>query len=181
MTMKISLLIPFYIGFLFISLSIPLLLAMPETRRLRASESHEDQLDNSTNGPLPNYDRTTLSSDENFFSIARNRNIPLALSVMFVGAFRPASVAILLQYARTRFGWLITDTAFLVSEIAIVNIVLFLLVLPQVIAWAVSRWHVRAQMIDWNIVFSSLLILASGTMLIGVAPSSATLIPGMGP
>ena len=115
---------------------------------------------------------------ESLLSVFGQRNMLLAFTVLFVGALRPATLSVLLQYVTVRFGWPISQTAMLVSEIAIVNIVLFLFILPQLIVWISSRWQIQPQIIDWTIVLVSLLILALGAALIGVAPSTSSLISG---
>ena len=100
----------------------------------------------------------------------------LAFTILLINAFRPATLAVLLQYVTIRFGWKTSQTAILLSEVAVVNIVLFLFLLPQLIMWISSRWRVEPQFIDWTIVFVSLFILAAGAFSLGLASSIQKLL-----
>lgn len=175
---------------------IPILLAMPETCNSKtyssnaSLHSHEScrQPEVSNDEDLtasfvppssePNF-QTGLENEETLASLLWKRSFFLALTILLIGTLQPASLSVLLQYASARFGLRISEAAMLLSEVAIVNIVLFLFVLPHVIAFVTSRWHIRSQVIDWIIVQFSLLILALGALLIGSAPSIQVLLPGM--
>lgn len=79
------------------------------------------------------YDNDCLDQ-EGLFSVFRSRNMLLAFSILLISALRPATLAVLLQYVPIRFGWKMSEVALLISEVAAVNIVLFLFILPRVIA-----------------------------------------------
>jgi hypothetical protein len=114
---------------------------------------------------------------EGLVSVFQSRNMLLAFAILLIGALRPATMAVLLQYMPINFGWKMSQVALLISEVAIVNIVLYLFVMPQAITWTASQWQLQSQVIDWFIVFASLLLLALGTLCIGLAPSVQFLIP----
>ncbi|POS79233.1 hypothetical protein DHEL01_v202356 [Diaporthe helianthi] len=195
-TIERNLLIPFGVGLASLLACFPILHVMPETHRVDACESpmatsHSRPSSSSSDkdqGEARETDRllgppTTDPAEEldarprrSLLSVVRNRNILLALFVLFIGALRQGTVSVLLQYAAVRFGWPTSRTAMLVSVIAASNIVLFLVVLPQAVAFLTSRWHVMPQLIDYNVVSASLVILAVGATFMGLASSMHWLI-----
>lgn len=127
--------------------------------------------------PPPEHTTTTTNTTrKNLADVLRNKNILLALFVLFAGALRQGTVSVLLQYAAVRFGWPTSQTAMLVSAIAASNIVLFLVILPQAIAFLTSRWHIVPQIIDYNVVSASLVVLTTGSILMGLSSSMTGLI-----
>lgn len=191
-TIERNLLIPFFVGLVCLLTCFPILGAMPETHKVydhkakaprRPLSSPKDQSEAHETEPLlyaPS-DRASASSgraNHSLLSVLKNRNILLALFVLFIGALRQGTISVLLQYAAVRFGWPTSQTAMLVSAIAASNIVLFLFVLPQTVAFLTSRWHIMPQLIDYNVVSASLVILAIGSTFIGLAPSMTWLICG---
>ncbi|KAI3392834.1 hypothetical protein diail_5147 [Diaporthe ilicicola] len=192
-TIEKNLLIPFGVGLVALLTCFPILHVMPETHTVGEapatgsrrssgssvkdqSEAHEtDQLLSSPTDPAgePN-----VRPPRNLLSVVRNRNILFALFVLFIGALRQGTVSVLLQYAAVRFGWPTSRTAMLVSVIAASNIILFLVILPQTVAFLTSRWHIRSQLIDYNVVSISLFILTVGATLMGLATSMHWLICG---
>jgi hypothetical protein len=53
-----------------------------------------------------------------------------------------------------------------------------LVILPQTVAFLTSRWHVMPQLIDYNVVSASLVILTVGATFMGLASSMHWLICG---
>ena len=193
-TIERNLLIPFGVGLASLLACFPILHVMPETHKAggspvttssrRSSSSSDkdqseardtDRLLSSPTGPAGEPD---VRPRGGLWSVVRNRNILLALFVLFVGALRQGTVSVLLQYAAVRFGWPTSRTAMLVSVIAASNIVLFLVILPQTVAFLTSRWHVLPQLIDYNVVSASLIVLTLGAALMGLASSMHWLICG---
>jgi hypothetical protein len=206
-TIERNLLIPFGVGLAALLTCFPILHVMPETHRLGEPQSTVTTT-TTTNTQNLNTRRSSSSSDKDqhearetdrllssqrdtggephaeirprrsLLSVVRNRNILLALFVLFIGALRQGTVSVLLQYAAVRFGWPTSRTAMLVSVIAASNIVLFLVILPQTVAFLTSRWHVVPQLIDYNVVSASLVILTVGATFMGLASSMHWLICG---
>lgn len=190
-TIERNLLIPFALGLVCLLLCFPVLGVMPETHRTgerkgkspqrRRPASPKDQYDAHETDPLlldPS-DHPGPSSrrpNRSLLDILRNRNILLALFVLFIGALRQGTISVLLQYAAVRFGWPTSRTAMLVSAIAASNIVLFLFILPQTVAFLTSRWRILPQLIDYNVVSASLVILTIGSVFMGLAPSMTWLV-----
>lgn len=193
-TIEENLLIPFAVGLACLSLCFPVLGLMPEThkygshqgttsRSRRRPGSPKDQNDAHETESLlsapPSHSASPGRSGHSLLGVLRDKNILLALFVLFVGALRQGTISVLLQYAAVRFGWPTSRTAMLVSAIAASNILLFLIILPQAIAFLTSRWHIPSQLIDYNVVSGSLVILAIGSALIGLASSMTWLVCGM--
>lgn len=190
MTIDRSVLIPFGIGLGALALCYPILWAIPETHQPNKVRSKKSQKGvtvtedtGSENEPLMQSPTTpptdaTRPAQESITAVLGKRNLLLALVVLFVGAFRQATVSVLLQYAAARFEWHLSRTAMLVSAIAVMNIVLFLFILPQCVAYLTSHLHIRAELIDYTIVFASLIILALGSLFMGLAPTGNLLTAG---
>lgn len=195
-TIERNLLIPFGVGLASLLTCFPILHVMPETHRVgespvttansrrSSSSSDKDQreareTDRLLSSPIDPAGEPDARPRRSLLSVVRNRNILLALFVLFIGALRQGTVSVLLQYAAVRFGWPTSRTAMLVSVIAASNIVLFLVILPQTVAFLTSRWHIRPQLIDYNVVSASLVILTVGAAFMGLASSMQWLICGM--
>ncbi|KAK2602902.1 hypothetical protein N8I77_009401 [Diaporthe amygdali] len=190
-TIERNLLIPFVVGLASLLTCFPILHVVPETHKVGASlaagsrrssrssakdQSEARETDPLMSSPADPTTETEVRPRRNLLSVVRNRNILLALFVLFIGALRQGTVSVLLQYAAVRFGWPTSRTAMLVSVIAASNIVLFLVILPQTVAFLTSRWHIRSQLIDYNVVSVSLVILTVGATLMGLASSMHWLI-----
>lgn len=166
----------------------PILSIIPEThnttghvgrqslRQRRRPSKDQDETSPLLSAPSDCPESPPIQPRSSLLAVLRNRNILLALFVLFIGALRQGTVSVLLQYAAVRFGWPTSRTAMLVSAIAASNIVLFLVILPQTIAFLTSRWHILPQIIDYNVVSASLAILTFGSILMGLASSITGLI-----
>lgn len=196
MTIEKHLIIPFGVGFACLFSCFPILGIMPETHKTlgfhrpgdQQPQSRRPSKDQDETSPLLSSAAPSETSDtcppshhhqpgpSGLLAVLRNRNIRLALFVLFVGALRQGTVSVLLQYAAVRFGWPTSRTAMLVSAIAASNIVLFLFILPQTVAWLTSRWRVAPQLIDYNVVSASLAVLTVGSALMGLASSMTGLV-----
>ncbi|PSR73929.1 major facilitator superfamily domain-containing protein, partial [Coniella lustricola] len=197
-TIERHLLVPFGVGFACLVLCFPVLAIMPETHHGLRTASRDNwpavrrrpSKDLEETSPLlaapstahrqPQTGTNTASQPgqtrERLLAVLANRNILLALFVLFVGALRQGTVSVLLQYAAVRFAWPTSQTAMLVSAIAASNIVLFMVVLPQTITFLTARWHVVPRLIDYNVVSASLAVLTVGAVLMGLASSMTTLV-----
>lgn len=204
LTIERNLLIPFGVGLASLLACFPILHVVPETHKSGASspsrgttssrrtstssDKDQDQGEGDATRETDRLLQPPLADPEgepggarprrSLLSVVQNRNILLALFVLFAGALRQGTVSVLLQYAAVRFGWPTSRTAMLVSVIAASNIVLFLVILPQTVAFLTSRWHVMPQIIDYNVVSASLVILTVGATLMGLASSMHWLICG---
>lgn len=124
----------------------------------------------------------------------KSRNMILAFPVFMVGVFRGVSLRVLLQYTSVRFGWKLSQvsdanmdrsqsstlinqqTNAIISEVALVNLGLFFLALPTLLALLKSYTPLSTQEINLRIVQYSLMILVLGSVLLALAPSSIVLL-----
>jgi hypothetical protein len=107
-----------------------------------------------------------------------SRNIQLVIPVFLVGIFRYTTLNVLIQYASVRFGLKISTGATFYTETAIVNMVLFLFLIPQFTAYLRKKYDVRPEVMDLTMVRTSVLLMCVGSLAIGLAPSSKLLPVG---
>lgn len=106
----------------------------------------------------------------------RSRNMALAIPVFLVGLLRPSTLNVLIQYTSKYFDWKLSQAAVLVSEVAAVNLVLFLVIVPQGMRIMRTRYEFDQQVLDLAVVRASMIFLAVGALLLGVAPNIPSII-----
>jgi hypothetical protein len=107
-----------------------------------------------------------------------NRNVLLIMPAFLVGIFRYTTLSVLIQYASVRFGLRISTGAMFFTETAVVNIFLFLFMVPTLTAYVRKRYGVQQQKIDLFLVRCSVLLMCCGCLCIGLAWSGMLLPPG---
>lgn len=107
-----------------------------------------------------------------------NRNILLTIPAFLVGIFRYTTLNVLIQYASVRFGLKISTGAMFFTETAVVNIFLFLFMVPTLTAYIRKKYGVQPQKIDLLLVRCSVLFMCCGCLGIGLAWSAKVLPPG---
>jgi hypothetical protein len=118
-------------------------------------------------------------SIDSLISALSNRNTLLVIPVFLVGIFRYTTLNVLIQYASVRFGLKISTGATFYTETAIVNICLFLFLVPQLTTYIRLEYNIRPEIIDLVLVRTSVVLLALGCLAIGLAQSSVFLPVGM--
>ncbi|XMA16523.1 hypothetical protein WAI453_009314 [Rhynchosporium graminicola] len=83
---------------------------------------------------------------------------------------RYTTLSVLIQYASLRFGWKISDGAAFYSETAIVSIILYSLIIPHIVLMIRERSNVPPQVIDQILMRVCVGLLATGALLLGLAP-----------
>lgn len=104
------------------------------------------------------------------------KNMLLILPAFFTSSLRYAVLSHLVQYASNRFTLRISEGAYFYTETAIVNILLFLFIVPNLTRHLRKKYEIRRDRIDLFTVRISLLILAVGSLFIGLSPST-TILP----
>lgn len=175
-TIDISPWIPCSLAMGAISLCFILLAVMPDPR------SSGDSIENYRNpSPEPNIRSSSLGSFEqdlsstSLLSILSNRNVLLIIPIFLVGIFRYTTLNVLIQYASVRFDLKISTGATFYTETAIVNIFLFLFIVPQLTAYIRSKYDVRSHVIDLFLVRMSVAFMCLGCLAIGLAQHRALL------
>ncbi|KAK3348613.1 hypothetical protein B0T25DRAFT_226531 [Lasiosphaeria hispida] len=100
----------------------------------------------------------------------------LAVAIFVVGTFRGISLRALIQYASAHFGWKLSTTSGLISEVALVNLFLFFVIMPTLIPFITQRFGPLVQTLNLGIVQGSLSLLLTGSLLLAFATNSAFLI-----
>ncbi|RFU30995.1 hypothetical protein B7463_g5302, partial [Scytalidium lignicola] len=179
-TTDISSWIPCGLALVSLLLCLLLLWIMPDSRSSghyleSQAEPGNDANDTANTSGLPA--KTALI--DSFKSILFHRNILLTLPTFLVVTLRYTTLNILIQYASIRFGFKISAGATFYTESAVINLVLFLLVMPRLNAYIQSRYKIKSQNIDLNYVRISVCLLCIGSLLIGLAPSGRLLPLGV--
>ena len=102
----------------------------------------------------------------------------LALPVFLTGSLRYTILNVLIQYSSNRFGLKISEGAFFYTETAMVNMFLFLLLVPILTGYLRTRYEIRPPKMDLFMCRTGVLNLALGSLLIGLSPSTKVLPVG---
>ncbi|MDI1485904.1 MAG: hypothetical protein OHK93_004093, partial [Ramalina farinacea] len=183
-TMEISLYIPFLLSIAFLLLCLPVIALLPDTR---CASNDQDQRyaqtvndawaeNASSTSDIAQVQRSQPKSSRGLLEDFKTKVMLLAVPVFLVGQLRPSTLNVLIQYTSNKFKWKLSAAVTLVSEVAAVNLILFLLVLPQLIRFLQGRYHFQPQVIDLAVVRTSMLLLSVGALFLGLAPSVTTLI-----
>ncbi|PMD62481.1 uncharacterized protein K444DRAFT_523851 [Hyaloscypha bicolor E] len=103
------------------------------------------------------------------FAALSDRNTMLLVPVFLVNIFRYAMLSLLIQYASVRFGLKISTGATFYTETALINIILFLFLVPRSTAYIRLAYNVRPETIDLVLVRTSVALLALGCVFIFAA------------
>jgi len=157
-------------------LCLILLLFMPDLRNpevdnLSPKPIGEDELDGLD-------ELSNRSSVNGLLSALSNTNILLIVPVFLVGIFRYTTLNILIQYASVQFGMKISRGATFYTETAVVNMILFLCIIPQTTAYIRRRYQTAPEVVDLFLVRFSVCMMCIGCLCIGLAPSSKILPMG---
>ncbi|KAF4634520.1 hypothetical protein G7Y89_g3589 [Cudoniella acicularis] len=141
----------------------------PEEETLLSSSSHTSNSSSSAK----------TSALTRLIQTASHPNTIFTLPIFLVGILRYTTLNILIQYAHVRFKLKISTGATFYTETAIVNIFLFLFLIPQVTAYIREKYKVRPQTIDLFLVRMSVSLMCVGALAIGLAPSGKLLPVGV--
>lgn len=144
-----------------------LLLFMPDLRqtqsRLRDPATRENHSTPLTSGKSASIDGILVA--------LRSKSVLLIVPVFLVGIFRYTTLNVLIQYASVQFGMKISTGATFYTETAIVNILLFLCIIPRMTSYIRMKYNTRPEVLDLFLVRASVSCMALGSLLLAVAPS----------
>jgi hypothetical protein len=183
-TMDISPWIPSGLAMASIVLCLLVLWLAPHPDRLRntGNQNHDFEEAPDLRGHSLAEDFNTRQSTETvdgLIAALSNPNLLLVIPVFLVGIFRYTTLNVLIQYASVRFSLKISTGATFYTETAIVNIVLFLVLIPRFTAYLRKEYEVRPEAMDLVLVRTSVLFMCVGSFAIGLAPSSKLLPLGI--
>ena len=182
--MDLSIMISFLLSILFLLLCLPIVAMIPDTR-IQNSCNRSTDIAPTTNRSLDSSQDTYMTSitsytapsnSESLRDIFRSRNMARAMPVFLAGLLRPSTLNVLIQYTSKCFDWKLSKASLLVSEVAAVNLVLFLVIVPQGTKIVRAKYHFDQQVLDLAIVRSSMLFLAVGALLLGLAPNTPSIV-----
>jgi hypothetical protein len=179
-TMDISPWIPCGLSMASVFLCLMLLAIGPDPRKSPDSSfsANPPQSILEENISLSDQDSKTSPKSElvnGVFAALSDRNTMLLVPVFLVNIFRYAMLSLLIQYASVRFGLKISTGATFYTETALINIILFLFLVPRSTAYIRLAYNVRPETIDLVLVRTSVALLALGCLAIGLSQSSTFL------
>ena len=179
-TMDISPWIPCGLSMASVFLCLTLLAIGPDPRKSPDSSfsANPPQSIPEENISLSDQDPKTLPKSElvsGIFSALSDRNTMLLIPVFLMNIFRYAMLNLLIQYASVRFGLKISTGATFYTETALINIILFLFLVPRLTAYIRLAYNVRPETIDLVLVRTSAALLALGCLAIGLSQNSTFL------
>ena len=164
-------------------LCLVLLAVMPDPRTSRPDSFRdippEPTAEDADTSTLNSKTLLKSHSVDGVISALSNRNTLLVIPVFLVGIFRYTTLNVLIQYASVRFGHKISTGATFYTETAIVNIGLFLFLVPQLTTYIRLGKNIRPEIIDLVLVRTSVVLLTLGCLAIGLSQSSVILPIGL--
>jgi MFS family permease len=106
------------------------------------------------------------------------KTVLLTLPVFLTGSLRYTILNILIQYSSNRFNLKISAGALFYTETAVVNMFLFLLLVPTFTGYLRKRYDVRPQNLDLFMCRTGVVLLALGSLFMGLSPSRRVLPMG---
>jgi hypothetical protein len=150
---------------------------MPDPRKLpHTFYSAPSPSPESTETSQPPIKSTTAST---LFAALSNSKVLLTIPVFLIGIYRYTILNILIPYASIRFGTLIYSGALYYTETAIVNIILFLFLIPNLTSHVRGKYNIRPEAIDLFLVRTSATLMSVGSLFIGLAPTVKLIPIGM--
>jgi hypothetical protein len=108
-----------------------------------------------------------------------HKNSLLFVPLFFTNSLRHTILNILIQYGSKRFELKISTGALFYTETAIVNIFLFLFLVPLLSSNLGTKYNIQPQMTDLWLARTCVCLLCLGSLMIGLSPSSKDLPFGM--
>lgn len=183
-TMDLSISIPFILSILFLLLCLPVVALIPDTQIHDSCNGFTD-IASTTNRSVDSIQDThgicnashrEQSNSESLLARFRSTNMARAMPVFLAGLLRPSTLNVLIQYTSKYFNRKLSKASLLVSEVAAVNLVLFLVIVPQGMKIVRAKYHLDQEVLDLAIVRSSMLFLTVGALLLGLAPNIPSIV-----
>jgi hypothetical protein len=174
MTTSISPWIPCGLALGSVILCLILLVLMPDPPKSPHNPHHVPSPEAESSETSELSPKTSTAST--LFAALSNPKVLLTIPVFLIGIYRYTILNILIPYASIRFHRFIYTGALYYTETAIVNIILFLFLIPNVTSHIRGKYNIRPEAIDLFLVRMSTSLMSVGALFIGLAPS-ANLIP----
>ncbi|ETN40799.1 uncharacterized protein HMPREF1541_05079 [Cyphellophora europaea CBS 101466] len=174
-SMRISLTLSFTLAWAYLGIGALLALAIPDQPSNGSSGEDEDVLTRARSDSLFPSFHTYIQSLQ---PVLRSRIGMLTLPIFFVGMFRMAIISVMMQFPRIRFDWTFLQVTELFTATAVMNLVIFLVIVPGCLRWLRSKDITKELGIQVMMVRCSLISTGFGCLLIGISPSTILLCIG---
>ncbi|KAI1813575.1 major facilitator superfamily domain-containing protein [Poronia punctata] len=114
---------------------------------------------------------------ESFVFVTRDKAVGALVFTFLVSKVGRQSSNVLFQYVSKRYGWDIAQAGLLLSLRAGVNIILFTVILPLIINYALAKTHIAIR--DLWIGKASIVLMTVGVFIISSSATSAFMIVGL--
>ncbi|KAK4452014.1 hypothetical protein QBC34DRAFT_456941 [Podospora aff. communis PSN243] len=158
-TSYISSSLPFVISYILLFSAFPLLLMMPQgdasssvTTAMNPGRNQHVRDGQESRRFLHTFAHASVDQYRLLKFVFSSRNMRLAVAIFLVGTLRSISLRVLIQYASARFGWKLAATGGLTSEVALVNLFLFFIIMPALIRFITQRFRPSAETLNLDIV-----------------------------
>ncbi|KAF3937485.1 hypothetical protein ABW19_dt0204557 [Dactylella cylindrospora] len=170
--MKKALWLPYIICMISLAASFPILLAIPETlsyvkRRTEYTDDDSDSNGIHANGHGGKWNwRTKLPDMSVYKKFMKDYRIILGLVATFIAQIRMIALEIIMPYASKKFGWELSETTSLIFLVAVVNLVLFLVILPYITEILKEKTEMPSKKIDLWIARISHVCFTVGSLIL---------------
>lgn len=124
--------------------------------------------------------RKVVSSLRDLRYLIASRQVLLLVPLLSVGQLYDQSAGFFLNYVSKRYGWRISQASFWLTYRNVVNLVLLSTILPGVSALLLKRGYDAGKKDLW-ISRASIVCLALGAFVIGLAPTMTIMVTGRHP
>jgi hypothetical protein len=112
-------------------------------------------------------------------TILNSLPVILLLIPFVIVPFSGGSIGLSLRYISKRFEWKIADTAFLLSLLSAVNLLLLAVFLPGLSYFLTEQLHFSGKEKDLSLARASIVLLFAGALLIAASPTIGLTITGL--
>ncbi|KAF4436968.1 MFS multidrug transporter [Fusarium austroafricanum] len=176
-TLHHSIWLAFSLGLLSLLACFPILAALPR------QDSQQDHAPGAETETMSLWEHIRHESYERLLPVRllfSSRNMCFSVPLFLVGTFRNVSLRALLQYVPVQFDWSLSDANWLITEVAMINLALFFVILPSAI-YGANRWlRPHQQTLNLRIVQCSFAVLIAGSAGIGLSKTSNQIILSLG-
>lgn len=103
--------------------------------------------------------------------IRRSRIVGISVIACFAFDFGRGSLLFVLQYISERYSLTLSQTNYLMSIKAFVNLIFFTVLLPTIDVFMVTKLHISPQRKDLSLAKASMILIAASFVILAFAPS----------
>lgn len=177
-SMRISLDVPFGLAWGYLGIGSLLALTIPDYPKNSSSRTANGDRVVGPSTRSSSLLRSVYTYFQTLRPITESRSAILTLPIFFVGMFRMAIISVMMQFPRIRFDWTLLQVTELFTATAIMNLVIFLGIVPYCLWRLRSKYATTELGIQIMLVRCSLISTGLGCLLIGIAQAPVVLCLG---